>query len=70
VHFNPLIAVATSIILHGADTPQTLLRGTGEIGGVYQPSQLERIHHNFARDGTVDRVKGGGRAIHTLIGLG
>ncbi len=40
--------------------------GRGETGGVYLPSQLERIHHNFARDGIYCRVKGGGRVPPTL----
>ncbi len=26
-------------------------KGSGEIGGVYLPTQLERTHHNFARNG-------------------
>jgi hypothetical protein len=26
-------------------------KGSGEIGGVYLPTQLERTHHNLARDG-------------------
>ncbi len=37
-------------------------KSRGEIGGVHLPSQLERIHHNFARDGRYCGVKGGGRA--------
>ncbi len=42
--------------------PQRRKGYRGEIGGVYLPPQLERIHHNFAQGGRDCRVKGGGRA--------
>jgi hypothetical protein len=32
--------------------PLSTYRGRGEIGGVYLPSQLERIHYNFVSDGS------------------
>ncbi len=31
--------------------PQSTYRGRVEIGEVYLPSQLERTHYNFVRDG-------------------
>ncbi len=47
---------------------QSTYRGRDEIEGVYLPSQQERLHCNFVRDG--NRVKEGGRAPPTLTSQG